>query len=60
MRVRDEQIVSRSQTLQRTPVDIRSKNAQKLSLFLTFQAARPDADVSGLDPQTLSCQSDRT
>ena len=44
----------------RTLVDIRWKNAQKVSLSLTFEPARRDPDVSGLDPQSLSFQADRT
>jgi hypothetical protein len=42
-----------------TLVDIRSKNAKNCSLFLTFEPARRDPDVSGLDPQTLLFQEDR-
>jgi hypothetical protein len=43
-----------------TLVDIRLKKAQKVPLSLTFQTARRDLDVSGFDPQTISCQADRT
>jgi hypothetical protein len=57
---RDEPLKPRSQSGSCTPVDIRSKKARKFSLFLTFQPARRDPDVSALDPQTLSCQEDRT
>ena len=60
IRVRDEQLMSRSQPGLCTPVDIRSKKAQKVSLFLTFRPARRDPDVSGLDRQVVSCQADRT
>jgi hypothetical protein len=50
--------MSRSQPGLCTAVDIRSKNAQKFSLFLTFRSARRDPDVSGLDRQIASCQAD--
>ena len=53
-------LMSRSQPRLCTPVDIRSKKAQKFSLFLTFRPARRDPDVSGLDRQVVSCQADRT
>ena len=50
MRVRDEQILSRSQTRLRTPVDIRWKKSQKVSLCLTFRLARREFPMVSLRP----------
>jgi hypothetical protein len=58
--VRAEQPVSRSQPGLCTPVDIRSKKAQKFSLFLTFRLARRDFPKARSDPQLLSYEADRT
>ena len=55
----DRQLTT-AQPQPRTLVDIRLKNAQKVSLSLTFQPARRDLPVAKLDPQTISCQADRT
>ena len=53
-------LLATAQPRPRTPVDIRWKKAQKVSLSLTFQRARRDLPVAKLDPQTLSFQADRT
>jgi hypothetical protein len=41
-------------------VDIRSKKAQKLSLFLIFGGGRRDFQIATLDQQAVSWQADRT
>ena len=57
---RDGQLMSRSQPGLCTPVDIRSKKAQKFSLFLTFRPARREFPMAKPDPQIVSCQADQT
>ena len=56
----DEQVLSWSQPGLCTPVDIRWKKAQKVSLCLTFGPARRDPDESGPDQQVLLSQVDWT
>ena len=43
----------------RTPVDIRSKYVQEVSLCLTFRSARRDFPTANLGQEVVPCQADR-
>jgi hypothetical protein len=54
-----KQLWSMFQPRLRTLVDIRSKNAQKFSLFLIFRPAQSEFPMAKSDPQAVSCEADR-
>jgi hypothetical protein len=58
--VRDAPLMSRPQKRLCTPMDIRSKTAQKVSLCLTSLHARCDVPMTKLGPQVFSREVNRT